>query len=43
MDTDKITDHEIGQVMNYLRITGPRLGYLINFKRAKLERKRVVL
>ena len=40
---EKITDHEIGQMMNYLRITGLRLGYLINFKRAKLEWKRVVL
>jgi GxxExxY protein len=40
---DRITDHEIGQMMNYLRITGLRLGYLLNFKRAKLEWKRVVL
>ena len=40
---EKITDHEIGQMINYLRITGLRLGYLINFKRAKLEWKRVVL
>lgn len=40
---EKITDHEIGQMINYLRITGLRLGYLLNFKRAKLEWKRVVL
>lgn len=40
---EKITDHEIGQMINYLRITGLRLGYLLNFKRAKLEWKRIVL
>lgn len=40
---DRITKHEIGQMMNYLKITGLRLGYLLNFKRAKLEWKRVVL
>jgi len=40
---EKITDHEIGQMINYLRITDLRLGYLLNFKRAKLEWKRIVL
>ena len=40
---DKITDHEIGQMLNYLRITGCQLGIIINFKNAKLEWKRVVL
>lgn len=39
---DKITDREIGQMMNYLKVTGLRLGYLLNFKNAKLEWKRVV-
>ena len=39
---EKITDREIGQMMNYLKITGFRLGYILNFKQAKLEWKRVV-
>lgn len=40
---EKITSHEIGQMMNYLKITGLKLGLLLNFKHAKLEWKRVVL
>lgn len=40
---DRITDHEIGQMLNYLKITGLKVGLIINFKRAKLEWKRVVL
>jgi len=40
---DRITNHEIGQMLNYLRITGLDVGLLLNFKRAKLEWKRVVL
>jgi len=40
---ERITDHELGQVMNYLRITGLKVGLILNFKRAKLEWKRVVL
>ena len=40
---DRIADHEIGQMMNYLKITGLRVGLILNFKRAKLEWKRVVL
>jgi len=40
---DKISNHEIGQMMNYLRITGCKLGLLLNFKHAKLEWKRIVL
>ena len=39
---EKITDREIGQMMNYLKITGYRLGYILNFKKPKLEWKRVV-
>jgi GxxExxY protein len=38
---EAISDHEIGQMLNYLKITGQQLGLLINFKRAKLEWKRV--
>jgi len=40
---ERITDHEIGQMLNYLKITGLRVGLIINFRRAKLEWKRVVL
>ncbi len=40
---EKITDREIGQMINYLKITGFRVGLLINFRNPKLEWKRVVL
>ena len=40
---DCIGDHEMGQMLNYLKITGLRVGIILNFKRAKLEWKRVVL
>jgi len=40
---DRITDHELGQMLNYLRITSLLVGLIINFKRARLEWKRVVL
>lgn len=38
----EITDHEIGKMLNYLKITNLRVGLLLNFKHAKLEFKRVV-
>jgi GxxExxY protein len=40
---DRIGDHERGQMLNYLALTGLRVGLTINFKRAKLEWKRSVL
>jgi GxxExxY protein len=40
---DQITNHEIGQMMNYLRISGLKLGYILNFKHPRLQWKRVVL
>ena len=40
---ERIGDHELGQMMNYLKITGLKVGVILNFKRAKLEWKRVVL
>lgn len=40
---ERIGDHEIGQMLNYLKITELQVGLLINFKHAKLEWKRVVL
>ena len=39
---EKITDREIGQMMSYLKVTGLRLGYILNFKQARLEWKRVI-
>lgn len=40
---DVITSHEIGQILNYLKITAYEVGLLLNFKSARLEWKRVVL
>ena len=40
---DRITDHERGQMLNYLRITRLRVGLILNFKHAQLEWERVVL
>jgi GxxExxY protein len=40
---DRITDHERGLMLNYLRITTLRVGVILNFKRAKLEWERIVL
>lgn len=40
---EKITENERGKMLNYLKITGLRVGLIINFKHAKLEWKRVAL
>ena len=40
---DRITNVERGQVINYLKITGLRVGVILNLKHAKLEWERVVL
>ena len=40
---DRITDHERGQILNYLRITKLRVGLILNFKHARLAWERVVL
>lgn len=40
---DKITDVERGQLLNYLRITGFRLGLIFNFRHATFEWERNVL
>ena len=42
-EIDAITDHERGQMLNYLKITGLTVGVILNFKRAKLEWERMVL
>jgi len=40
---DGITDHERGQMLNYLRITSLKVGLIINFKHARLRWERIVL
>jgi GxxExxY protein len=40
---DTIGDEQIGQMLNYLKVTGLKVGLLINFKHSKLQWKRVVL
>lgn len=40
---ERITDHERGQTMNYLRIAKLPLGLVINFKHRKLEWVRIAL
>ena len=39
---DRITHHELGQMLNYLKITGHPVGLILNFKRGRLEWKRVI-
>lgn len=39
----QITNHERGQMINYLRITGLRVGVILNFAKPRLERERIVL
>jgi GxxExxY protein len=40
---DRITDHERGIMLNYLRITKMRVGVILNFKHRKLEWERLIL
>ena len=40
---DKISDHERGLMLNYLRITKLRIGVILNFKHSKLEWQRIAL
>jgi len=39
---NRITEIEVGQMINYLKITGLKVGYIINFKHPKLQWKRVI-
>jgi GxxExxY protein len=39
---EKITEEERGKMINYLKITGLRVGLILNFKHPKLEFERVV-
>ncbi|MGJ8632441.1 MAG: GxxExxY protein [Luteolibacter sp.] len=38
----RITDHEVGKMLNYLRATNLPVGLILNFKHAKPEFRRVV-
>jgi GxxExxY protein len=40
---ERIGDIERGQMLNYLRISGLKIGLIVNFKRPKLEWERVIL
>lgn len=40
---DAITNDHIGQMLNYLRITGLKVGLLVNFKHARLQWRKVIL
>jgi GxxExxY protein len=40
---ERITDHERGQMINYLRIAKKRVGLILNFKYARLQWERIVL
>jgi GxxExxY protein len=40
---DRITDHERGQMLNYLKITRLPVGVILNFRYARLEWERLVL
>jgi GxxExxY protein len=40
---EKIIDEHIGQVLNYLQVTGLEAGVILNFKHPRLEWKKVVL
>jgi GxxExxY protein len=38
-----LTDEHIAQTMNYLKVSGNKLGLLVNFGKGKLEYRRVLL
>jgi len=40
---ETINDEHRGQLLNYLRITGIKVGLIINFKHSKLQWERLVL
>jgi len=40
---ESITDEHMGQVINYLKITGLEAGLILNFKHPTLEWRKVVL
>ena len=40
---DRIGNQERGQIINYLKITGLKLGLVLNFKNSRLEWERIIL
>ena len=40
---ERITDHEKGQILNYLKITGLKVGLILNFKHSTLQWERLIL
>ena len=40
---DHITNVERGQMLNYLRITGMKVGVILNFQKPRLEWERIIL
>ena len=40
---EAINDDHIGQMLNYLRITGLKVGVLLNFKHGRLQWRKVTL
>ena len=40
---ERITEVERGQILNYLKITGCKVGLILNFKHPRLEWERLVL
>ena len=40
---ENIGNNEKAQIINYLKITGLRVGLILNFKHTKLEWERIVL
>ena len=40
---ESITDEHRGQLLNYLRISGIKVGLIINFKHSKMQWERLVL
>jgi GxxExxY protein len=40
---NSIGNHEKGQILNYLKICGMRIGLILNFKYAKLQWERLIL
>ncbi len=40
---DRITDSDRGQLINYLKVTGLRVGLILNVKHPKLEWERIVV